>query len=89
MFNTNTKNNVKKIDGSKATAQKGGEGDPQNLQAGHSPKLPSREELRGWLDRDIKSAIAVLSWVDLLPGLKDMLADAIYDDATKGPKIPN
>lgn len=76
---SNVKEKVEKITGKKVVAQK----------VGTSTQVPpTREQFREWITRDLKSALAFLDYVRLVPGLQEQIADAIYEDAMRGPKLP-
>lgn len=71
------------------TAIKTEEGTPsQENQTGHdSKRVPTPEEIRQWIGRDLKSAIYFLSYIDSLPEVKDLIVGHIHEDAVNGPKL--
>lgn len=50
--------------------------------------LPSRENVREWGNRDLKSAIAFLVCLDQNPDIFQQAIDEIYDVSVNVPKLP-
>lgn len=52
------------------------------------PPPPSADQVREWLERDIRATIHVLDLIRLVPGLTKHIAQEIHAYAVKGPQIP-